>query len=77
MELNIKSVTVNGIVSGKGAALEGKTAMEAVIDVAEANQINSFNVSVDGDTYSRTAIREVGTDWTEICIQTSEKPSCE
>lgn len=73
MEINVKHVTVNGIVTG--TEFESKTAYETIYDVAVVNSIHSFDVYVDGNELDEDEVRDLGTDWYEIVIETSEKPS--
>lgn len=73
MEINVKKVTVNGIVTG--TEFDGKTAYETIYNVALANSIHSFDVYVDENELDEDEVRDLGTDWNEIVIETSEKPS--
>jgi len=71
--MNIKTVKVNGIVTGTD--INGKTAERAVLDAASANQIHNFDVFVDGDEMDQDDIKEIGADWESIEIRTVEKPA--
>jgi len=73
MEIDFKKVTVNGIITGTD--FDDKTAYETIYDIAKANCINSFDVYIDGDELDKDEARDLGTDWYEIVIETSEKPS--
>ena len=71
--MELKQVKVNGIIAGTD--LNGKTAEAAILEVAVANQISSFDVLVDGEEVSPQEAKEIGSDWSSIELRTVEKPA--